>query len=105
MKLAGTVHRVINGRVVGNGCKGRLDLGRPGNPAYMAIIKDPDSRTVFVGICGAIGFVLQQRCLHFRWEFGPQLVRFLKPELNGGRRVRDNQGTQSRRLKNGMLSG
>jgi hypothetical protein len=103
VKLAGTVHRVINGWVVGNGRKGRLNLVRPRNPAQMAIIEDPDSRIVFVGTGGALGFMLQQCCLHFRWEISPQFIRFLKPELNGGRRVGDDQGTQSRRLKYGML--
>ena len=90
MKLAGTIHRVINGRVVGNGCKGRFHLGRPGDPAYMAIIEDPDSRTVFLVFVvpsarapNSVACASGGSCA--------QLIRFLKPELNGGRRVRDNQ--------------
>ena len=77
VEFARPVHRVIDGRVLGDRVEARLQFRGPRHAAQMAVVEHAHRRVVFVALGGAGGLVAQQRRLHLGRQRGAQAVGFL----------------------------
>ena len=103
VELRRAVHRVVDGRLLGDLGERALHALRRGHPAQVPVVEHLDRGLVLGGVGAARLLVPLQRRLDLGRQLAAQPVRLLHPEPHVGRRVGHHHGAQPGRVVQGVL--